>query len=182
VMDMREEKSALNIKDFIIGGLAVALLFLLYQVTKKNQKDSKNKSDQVLTSSLKEIDEELKKFDQTLGEDEGTQRQEKKWTEKREHKRVQWNFPIALSLDENNPIFAMIKNISLGGAFAVCNDISLLRTLGDRSQFKFNFSSKDPNFPINGRAEVVRIRSNRGLGLKFLDLDQSGTSCLQNLA
>jgi len=53
VMDMREEKSALNIKDFIIGGLAVALLFLLYQVKKKNQKDSKNRSDQVPTRKEK---------------------------------------------------------------------------------------------------------------------------------
>jgi len=182
VINVREEKPVSNIKDFIIGGLAIVLLFLLYKVMKKNQKNSKKGSDQVLASSLKEIDEELKKFDQTLEEDGGTEEQKRQWTEKREHKRVQWNFPISLSLDENNPVFAMVKNISLSGVFAVCNDISLLRTLGDQSQFKFNFTSKDPNFPIHGRAEVVRIRSNRGLGLKFLDLDQSGTSHLQNLA
>jgi len=76
----------------------------------------------------------------------------------------------------------MVKDISLGGAYAVCNDISLLRVLGDRSQFKFNFASKDPNFPIYGKAEVVRIRSNRGLGLKFFDLDQSSASYLQSMA
>jgi len=182
VEDAREKRSAIDVKDLIIGILALSLLLLLFQVKRKNRKESKDDSNQALKSSLKEIDEELKKFDQTLEKDEDSEGQETQWTEKRAHKRVQWSFPVALSLDELNPIFAMVKDISLGGAFAVCNDTSLLRTLGDRSQFKFNLSSKDPNFPIHGKAEVVRIRSNRGLGLKFFDLDQNSISYLQSVA
>jgi len=33
-------------------------------------------------------------------------------------------------------------------------------------------ASKDPNFNIGGKAEIVRIKSDRDLGLKFLELDQ----------
>lgn len=172
----------LTVKDQIIGGSLILLLVLLFREKRKNR-TAGDESSKVLTSSLKEIDEELKKFDQTLRQDKESEEQEKEWMEKRAHKRVEWNFPISMSLDdENNPIFGMVKDVSLGGAYAVCNDISLLRTLGDRSRFKFKFSSKDPNFPINGKVEVVRIRSNRGLGLKFSDLDQSSIGYLQSLS
>jgi len=178
----KDSRFKLTGKDQIIGVLLVVLLVLLFREKRSKQKDGDTKSDQVLTSSLREIDEELKKFDQKLGQDESSEGENKGWAEKREYKRVPWNFPIALSLDENNPVFAMIKDISLGGAYAVCNDVNLLRSLGDRLQFKFNFSSKDPNFPINGKAQVVRIRSNRGLGLKFFDLDQVSVNHLCGLS
>lgn len=186
VMDAKAQDRSkwfiLTVKDQIIGGSLILLLVLLFWEKRKNR-TAGDESSKVLTSSLKEIDEELKKFDQTLERDEESEEQEKEWMEKRAHKRVEWNFPISMSLDdENNPIFGMVKDISLGGAYAVCNDISLLRTLGDRSRFKFKFSSKDPNFPINGKVEVVRMRSNRGLGLKFSDLDQSSIGYLQSLS
>ena len=169
----------LTLKDQIMGVLLVLLVVLLFQEKRKSA--SSEVKDDTLNSSLKEIDEELKKFDQTSEEDETSQDLKNQWEEKRGHKRVEWNFPISLSLDENNPIFAMVKDISLDGAYAVCNDVSLLRTLGDQTKFKFNFDSKDPNFPINGSAQVVRIKSNRGLGLKFSDLDETSIGYLQSL-
>jgi len=186
VMDAKERNKSkwlsLTVRDQVIGGALILLLVLLFREKRKNR-TSDVKSDKTLTSSLKEIDEELKKFDQTLGQDEESEEQEIEWTEKRVHNRAFWNFPVSLSLDgENNPIIGMVKDISLGGAYAVCNDISLLRALGDKSQFRFNFSSKDPNFPINGKADVVRIRSNRGLGLKFSNLDKRSISYLKSVS
>lgn len=178
-IDARMQRSA-NGKDQIIGALVIVLLLLLLREKRNKKKASDTKSDQALTSSLRDIDEELKKFDQKLGQKESSEEENEGWIEKREYKRVPWNFPICLNADELNPVFAMVKNISIGGAYAVCNDVNLLRSLGDRLQFKF--SSKDKNFPINGKVQVVRIRSNRGLGLKFFDLDQSSVNHLCSLS
>ena len=173
--------SGLTVKDQIAGGLLILLLVLLYR-EKRRKSEAVTGSDMTLTSSLKQIDEELKKLDPSAEGDGATEEKKEQWEEKREYKRVQWNFPVSLRLDDSNPVLAMVKDISPGGAYAVCNDANLLRTLGDRSKFKFTFASRDQNFLIKGKVEVVRIKSNRGLGMKFFELDQGSTSYLHSLS
>lgn len=167
----------LTVKDVIIGGLLILVLFLFFR---ENVKDSgsglETKKDGAFASTLKELDKELEEFDKELTQKKPSQ-QEAAWREKRKYTRVKREFPISLVLDKVKSISAVVKNVSLGGAYAICDDIELLK-LGDRCQFNSSFVDKNLKFGINGKAEVVRIRSNRGLGLKFSDLDENSLNYL----
>ena len=162
-----------------MGGLIVLMLWLLLRQKRKSQKGtSDTRKDKRLASSLKELDKELEEFDKKLEQKEpSTQEEEKTWTEKRKYARVERDFPVSLILDKVKPISAAVKNISLGGAYAICNDVKLFK-LGDRCQFKCDLVDMGLDFGINGKAEIVRIRSTRGLGLKFSELDEDSINYL----
>lgn len=167
----------LTIKDGIIAGLLVLMLLILLREKERNRIDLVGtRKEAALASTLKELDEELEQYDRDL-----TQRKSgrpvESWTEKRKFTRVKRELPISLILDKVKPISAMVKNISLGGAFAICNDIKLLK-LGDHVEFRCDLEDMNAHFGINGKAEVVRIKSNRGLGLKFVDLDENSINYL----
>ena len=100
--------------------------------------------------------------------------------EKRSHPRVQWDIPVHLYLDNIKPVTAVIKNLSLGGAYAVCNDFALFKR-GDRCRFNLNLSDKDARLAINSDVEVVRLKPNRGLGLKFIDLKGNSLNYLRQV-
>ena len=100
--------------------------------------------------------------------------------EKRSHPRIQWDIPVDLHMDKIKPITAVIKNLSLGGAFVRCNDFFLFKA-GDCCRFSLNLSDKDPNLAINSTVEIVRINPSRGLGLKFLDLKGNSFNYLKQV-
>ena len=122
------------------------------------------------TSSLKELEKELEEFEK-----------ESVWAEKRKYPRTDKDMPISLTIDKVKPISAMVKNISFGGAYALCNDLKLLR-LGDQCQFKLGPTRDDPQFMVYGEAKVVRIQSSRGVGLRFSELDQNSVNYLSRFA
>ena len=158
-------------EDGIIGGLLIlVLLMLLREKSRKRKKVLKAEKKTVLASTLKELDKELADFDEELTK-------KKHWAEKRKYTRAKREFPISLILDKVKPISAIVKDISLGGAYAICNDIKLLK-LGTRCEFKSKLIDADLDFGIKGMAEVVRIRSTRGLGLKFFQLDEDSLNYL----
>lgn len=101
-------------------------------------------------------------------------------TEKRSHPRIQWDIPVNLYLDNIKPVTAVIKNLSLGGAYAVCNDFMLFKR-GDRCRFNLSLSDKDARLAINSDVEVVRLKPNRGLGLKFIDLKGNSLNYLRQV-
>ncbi|HQP10620.1 MAG TPA: PilZ domain-containing protein, partial [Candidatus Omnitrophota bacterium] len=158
----------------MIGLLILALLALLTVKIAGRNKAGQAKKEVSTVDPLKEPDSRMAKVSEQKtvlekGEDD--------WMEKRKYRRVNCDFPVSLILDKVKPISAMVKNISLGGAYALCNDIKLLR-LGDKCQFKCHFFDGNLDHGINGMVEVVRIRSARGLGLKFYDLDQKSMNYL----
>lgn len=158
-------------EDGIIGGLLIlVLLMLLREKSRKRKKVLKAEKKTVLASTLKELDKELADFDKELT-------RKKHWAEKRKNTRAKREFPISLILDKVKPISAIVKDISLGGAYAICNDIKLLK-LGTRCEFKSKLIDADLDFGIKGMADVVRIRSTRGLGLKFFQLDEDSLNYL----
>lgn len=168
----------LTAKDGMIGGLLVLmLLVLLREKARKREKIQAAKKHEALASRLKELDSELEAFDKVTTRKKSPRVEEESWMEKRKYTRVKREFPVSLILDKVKPISAVVKNISLGGAYCLCHDVSLLK-LGDRCGFKSSFLDTDVNFGVNGTAEVVRIRPDRGLGLKFSDLNEESLNYL----
>ncbi|MCK4882620.1 MAG: PilZ domain-containing protein [Candidatus Omnitrophica bacterium] len=158
-------------EDGIIGGLLIlVLLMLLREKSRKRKKVLKAEKKTVLALTLKELDKELADFDEELTK-------KKHWAEKRKYTRAKREFPISLILDKVKPISAIVKDISLGGAYAICNDIKLFK-LGTRCEFKSKLIDAGLDFGIKGMAEVVWIRSTRGLGLKFFQLDEDSLNYL----
>ena len=152
----------LTAKDQIIGGLLILLLYALLWIKIGDRRKASGITAEGIIAALLE--------------------KEQTWTERRKYRRVKRKFPILLNLDNILPIFAKVKNISLGGAYAVCDDAKLLR-LGDQCQFSLTSPKNriDPDFKVNCKARVVRIRPDHSLGLKFFDLDQSSFNGLQRI-
>jgi len=125
--------------------------------------------------------EEKQDVNPTVGEEcMEVQKEEVLVGEKRAHPRVQWDIPVDLHLNKIKPVTAVIKNLSLSGAYAVCNDLSIFK-LGDQCRLNLSLSDKDPNLAINSQVEVVRLKPSRGLGLKFLDLDSTSLNYLRQV-
>ena len=168
----------LTTKDYVIAGLIALLLALLLRekVRGRTKPSGLPKKASTINVSLKQLEKEMAEFEKATS---GSQK--KAWSEKRKYPRVDIDLPVSLILDKVKPISAMVKNISLGGVYALCNDLKLLR-LGDQCQFKIGPDANDPHFMVYGEAKVVRIRSSRGLGLRFTELDQNSINHLSKFA
>ncbi|MBN1870447.1 MAG: PilZ domain-containing protein [Candidatus Omnitrophica bacterium] len=171
------DASSFSKKDGVIAGcLILMLLLLLREKMRKRKGIVEATEDTKLASTLKEIDRELEDMGKGAAQDNLSELKEK-WIEKRKSTRTRMELPVSLILEKFRPISATIKDISLGGAFCLCNDVKLLR-LGDQCQFKCRFVDMNSGLSIKGTAEVVRIQPNRGLGLKFHELDERSMNYL----
>lgn len=165
-------------KDYIIGVLLILMLtMLLREKVSTRKKSAESEKGTPPVSPLKELEKELEE----LEKESPTRERERVWAEKRKYPRIEKDLPLSLVLDKVKPISAMVKNFSLGGAYALCNDLKLLR-LGDQCQFKLGPFSDDQPFMVYGEAKVVRIRSSRGVGLRFSELDQNSLNYLSKFS
>jgi hypothetical protein len=185
----------LIIQDPLSGGL-LALLFsmILVRMIRGRKEDIATHKNKEFKPASQETDEKSQKPKPALnashepqadvsmmpraeapGAKEGGER-----TEKRSHPRVQWDIPVSLHMDHAKPVTAVIKNLSLGGAFAVCDDFMLFKP-GVQGRFNLSLSDKDRTLAINSKVEIVRVTPDRGLGLKFLDLKGNSLNYLRQV-
>jgi hypothetical protein len=155
-------------RDHMIGVLLILLLGILLREKINNRRKS-----EMISSSLEDLERELEIFEQETSK----RKRKRPRFEKRKCPRVDTDLPISLVLDKVIPIAAIVRNISLSGAYALCNDLKLL-SLGDQCQFALGPNMNDPSFSVHGKAKVVRIRSGHGVGLQFSGLDQKSLRSL----
>ena len=105
----------------------------------------------------------------------------KSWEEKRQHPRVEISWPAFLEKAEQNQEI-QLKDISLGGAFVICQE-----PLALQDQFKVTFNLPDHG-PLQLNAEVVWSNVNmprnkvvnRGMGIRFLNNEEKERQILQD--
>lgn len=103
------------------------------------------------------------------------------WEEKRQHPRVEISWPAFLEKAEQNQEI-QLKDISLGGAFVICQE-----PLALQDQFKVTFNLPDHG-PLQLNAEVVWSNVNmprnkvvnRGMGIRFLNNEEKERQILQD--
>ena len=103
------------------------------------------------------------------------------WEEKRQHPRVEISWPAFLEKAEQNQEI-QLKDISLGGAFVICQE-----PLALQDQFKVIFNLPDHG-PLQLNAEVVWSNVNmprdqvvnRGMGIRFLNNAEKERQILQD--
>jgi hypothetical protein len=101
--------------------------------------------------------------------------------EKRRHPRIEINWPAAI-LDPKHPTAVQLKDISLGGAFVVCQELP-----DSQNQFKISIQLPElgavvlnailvwSNFNMPSEKVV-----NRGMGIKFVNNDTQERQRLQD--
>jgi hypothetical protein len=103
------------------------------------------------------------------------------WEEKRQHPRVEISWQAFLEKAEQN-LEVQLKDISLGGAFVICQE-----PLALQDQFKVIFNLPDHG-PLQLNAEVVWSNVNmprdkvvnRGMGIRFLNNEENERQILQD--
>jgi len=103
------------------------------------------------------------------------------WEEKRRHPRVELSWPAFLEKSERRQE-AQLKDVSLGGAFLICQE-----PLALQDQFKVTFILPD-QIPLQLNAEVVWSNVNmpsdkvvnRGMGIRFINNEEKQRQILQN--
>lgn len=103
------------------------------------------------------------------------------WEEKRQHPRVAISWQACLEYSKATQE-AVLKDVSLGGAFVICQ-----KPLALKDQFKINLNLPDHG-PLQLNAEVVWSNANiprdkvvnRGMGIKFIKNEEKARQLLQN--
>ena len=103
------------------------------------------------------------------------------WEEKRRHPRVELSWPVFIEKSEQRQD-AQLKDISLGGAFLICQE-----PLALKDQFKVTFILPNQG-PLQLNAEVVWSNANmpsdkvvnRGMGIRFIKNEEKQRQILQN--
>lgn len=95
------------------------------------------------------------------------------WVEKREDSRVKVKWPVTIETDEG-PLDGKLINVSLGGAFICCRELS-------RSKETFRLTINPPNHQAISATVSVTWSNlnvpesevvNRGLGVRFLGISE----------
>ena len=137
---------------FIFGGIVIFLAFLVIWTVKYFWKMSNRSDLDSLTSA---------KLRQKVGE------------EKRQHPRVDINWPVTIETPYGN-MEAEVKNISLGGAFICCK-----KPLQIKKVFRMTMIGPE-NEPLIGTAQVAWSNANvpeekvvnRGMGVRFINMSE----------
>jgi Tfp pilus assembly protein PilZ len=103
------------------------------------------------------------------------------WEEKRRHPRIDISWAASLDKPEG-PMAARLKDISLGGAFVVCEE-----PLALQDEFKITINLPDQD-PLQLNAEVVWSNINiprdkvvnRGMGIRFIKNEEKERQLLQD--
>ena len=135
---------------FIFGGIVIFLAFLVIWTVKYFWKMSNRSDLDSLTSA---------KLRQKVGE------------EKRQHPRVDINWPVTIETPYGN-MEAEVKNISLGGAFICCK-----KPLQIKKVFRMTMIGPE-NEPLIATAQVAWSNANvpeekvvnRGMGVRFINM------------
>ena len=95
------------------------------------------------------------------------------WLEKREDSRVKVKWPVTIETDEG-PLNGELINVSLGGAFICCRELS-------RSKETFRLTINPPNHQAISATVSVTWSNlnvpesevvNRGIGIRFLEISE----------
>jgi hypothetical protein len=87
-------------------------------------------------------------------------------SQKRLHTRMKFHFSCLLMGRDGNTYDALIGNISLGGALIRVNSDTHLQ-VGDMCEIVF--SEKPALFPLKRTGKIVRLDSERNMGVSFLN-------------
>jgi len=177
LMKLRYLNIGIPIRDQVFGGLILLMIAFLFIEKQKNKKRFMEMAQRQVPITPAQVPG---KSEQAVvsEEEESQEEEEESWYEKRDSPRVDCDFPLSLIFNKMSLIPVVVKNISMSGAFAICKDIDLLRRLGDQCQFQFGFTSDESQVPLIGKAEVVRIKSDREIGIKFSELSEESLNSL----